>query len=81
MIFTTRVNSYIGTTIVVPDDFSDAISVGDGDLGRTGLLRHKINVGDAPPIRQQARRLPFHQRDMAQKMIAQHAGPRHNRAF
>ena len=50
-------------------DFSDAISVGDGDLGRTGLLRHKINVGDAPPIRQQARRLPFHQRDMVQKMI------------
>eukprot|EP00731_Ephydatia_muelleri_P003081 Em0001g3081a len=28
-----------------------------------------INTGDALPIHQQARRLPFHQRDMVQKMI------------
>ena len=50
-------------------EFADVISVGDGDLGRTRVLRHKINTGDALPIHQQARRLPFHQRDMVQKMI------------
>ena len=50
-------------------EFADVISVGDGDLGRTRVLRHKINTGDALPLHQQARRLPFHQRDMVQKMI------------
>ena len=50
-------------------EFPDVISVGDGKLGRTRVLRHKINTGDALPIHQQARRLPFHQRDMVQKMI------------
>ena len=38
--------------------FSDVISVGDGDLGRTNVLRHTINSGDTPPVRQQCRR-PF----------------------
>ena len=36
---------------------------------RTSLLRHTMNTGNAPPIHQQARRLPFHQRDVVQKMI------------
>ena len=27
-------------------EFADVISVGDGDLGRTRVLRHKINTGD-----------------------------------
>ena len=49
--------------------FSDVISVGDGDLGRTNVLRHTINSGDTPPVRQPARKLPFHQRDVVQKMI------------
>ena len=50
-------------------EFADVISVGDGDLGRTWVLRHKINTGDALPIHQQACRLPLNQRDMVQKMI------------
>ena len=33
---------------------SDVFSVGVGDLGRSNLLRHKINSGDCPPIEQQA---------------------------
>ena len=32
----------------------DVISVGDGDLGRTSVLRHKIDTGSALPIRQQS---------------------------
>ena len=50
-------------------EFADVIFLGDGDLGRTRVLHHKINTGDALPIHQQVRRLPFHQRDMVQKMI------------
>ena len=43
--------------------------MGDGDLGRTSVLRHKIDTGDAAPIHQPARRLPFHQRGLVQNMI------------
>ena len=50
-------------------EHSDLISVGDGDLGRTSVLRHKINTGDVTPIHQTARRLPFHQRELVQNMI------------
>ena len=50
-------------------EVEDVISMGDGDLVRTSLLRHTMNTGNAPPIHQQARRLPFHQRDVVQKMI------------
>ena len=47
----------------------DVISVGDGDLGRTSVLRHKIDTGSALPIRQQSRTLPFHQRGVVKDMI------------
>ena len=50
-------------------EHSDVISVGDGDLGRISMLRHKIDTGDAAPIHQTARRLPFHQRELVHKMI------------
>ena len=49
--------------------FADVISIGDGDLGHTNVLRHKIDTGDALPVHQPARRLPFNQRDMVQKML------------
>lgn len=41
----------------------------NGDLGRTKLVTHKINVGNAQPIRQAPRRLPLHQREVATKEI------------
>ncbi|UYV64922.1 K02A2.6-like [Cordylochernes scorpioides] len=37
----------------------DVFSSGDGNLGRTDLVRHRINTGDARPIRQPPRRLPM----------------------
>ena len=43
-------------------EHSDVISVGDGDLGRTSVLRHKIDTGNATPIHQTARRLPLSKR-------------------
>ena len=41
--------------------FQDVIALDDSDLGRTRLTSHQINTGDTQPVRQQARRLPFHQ--------------------
>ena len=43
-------------------ELSDVISVDGSDLGQTTLVQHEINTGDATPIRQPPRRLPFHQR-------------------
>ena len=39
------------------------MSVGDDDLGCTELVYHKIDTGDAQPVQQPARRLPFHQKE------------------
>ena len=44
------------------EQFEGVLSVNDGDLGHTELAYHKIDTGDAQPIRQPARRLPFHQK-------------------
>ena len=66
-------------TDIVPSDrrklkdlfhrFSQVISVGDGDLGQTKLLKHTIKTGDAKPIHQPTRRLPYHQRGVVQRMV------------
>ena len=40
----------------------DAIAVDDTDLGQVTQFYHTIDTGDARPIRQPPRRLPFHQR-------------------
>ena len=52
-------------------EFKDVFAVGDHDLGRTGLVKHKINVGDNAPIKQAPRRLPLHQRLEEEKQIEQ----------
>lgn len=46
------------------DTFSES-----GELGRTNLVYHEINTGNARPIRQPARRLPHHQRSEAQAQV------------
>lgn len=50
-------------------EFQDIFSRGPHDLGRTGVTKHKINTGDAPPVRQHPRRLPFAQREEAFKAV------------
>ena len=32
----------------------------DSNLGHTGVIKHTINMGSAPPIRQSPRRIPRH---------------------
>lgn len=39
------------------------------DLGRTKLIQHKINTGDARPTKQAPRRLPLSKRDEAEKEV------------
>ena len=50
-------------------EFSDIFSAGPHDLGCTDLIKHQINTGDAPPIRQPVRRLPLAKREEAEKAV------------
>ena len=50
-------------------DFSDVISTGAADLGRTNLTQHRIDTGDAKPIKQSVRRLPFQQRQHVRELL------------
>ena len=46
-------------------------SQGPGDLGHTDLVRHKVNTGNAAPIRQPPRRLPSLKTDEAHKAVTE----------
>ena len=50
-------------------EFSDIFSRGNEDLGRTSLVYHKVNTGEANPIKQAPRRLPFHQREETKNLL------------
>ena len=41
------------------------------DLGQTTLVQHETNTGDATPIHQPPRRLPFHQRHAARELVSE----------
>ena len=48
---------------------ASTFSNSDTDIGRTGIIRHKIDTGDAHPIKQPLRRMPFHMQGEADKQI------------
>ena len=50
---------------------ADVFSCGPGDLGHTDLVQHKINTGDAAPIRQPPRRLPSLIKEEAHKAVTE----------
>lgn len=50
-------------------EFQDVFSKGDFDIGKTNLVKHTINTGDAAPIRQRYRRLPKSQQEEADTQI------------
>ena len=50
-------------------EYTHIISTSDRDIGRTSVVRHSIDTGDASPVRQPARRLPFHQREKVRQLI------------
>ena len=52
-------------------EYSDIFSRHSGDIGRTHLVEHSINTGDASPIKQQPRRIPGSLRDQVEQQKAQ----------
>ena len=50
-------------------EYSDIFATPGGPLGRTDLIRHKIDTGDAMPVRLPPRRLPPAQREIANQEI------------
>ena len=50
-------------------DYADIFSQGPQDLGQTNLAKHRVDTGDATPLRQAPRRLPLLKREEAQKAI------------
>ena len=51
------------------EGYADVISQSDGDLGKTNLVKHRIDTQGANPIRQPVRRLPMQQRKEVQGML------------
>ena len=43
-------------------EYSDVFASSDVDLGRTGVVQHTINTGDAAPIMQRPHRIPYWER-------------------
>ena len=50
-------------------EFSDLFSQGQHDLGKTDAIQHRINTGDAAPLRQPPRRVPLAKRREAQQAV------------
>lgn len=51
--------------------YGDIFSKSENDLGRTGIIKHKISVGDSRPIKQAMRRVPVHLQDEVDRQINQ----------
>ena len=44
---------------ILLSDYVDILSLLESDLGRTTIARHGIDTGDATPVKQPARSMPF----------------------
>lgn len=49
--------------------YQATFSKSKADIGRTNIVKHKIDTGDKPPFKMQPRRLPFAKREAASKEI------------
>ncbi|GFX05700.1 retrovirus-related Pol polyprotein from transposon 412 [Trichonephila clavipes] len=50
-------------------EFQSQFSKTSDDFGRTRLMKHRIDTGENPPIKQHPRRLPFAKQEEVQKLI------------
>ena len=50
-------------------EFSDIFAAHPNDLGHTNIVSHRIDTGNAYPIRQQARRVPLAKREETQRLL------------
>lgn len=48
-------------------DNANVFSRNDKDIGRTGLVRHSINVGDSRPVKQVPRRVPINYKEEVER--------------
>ena len=55
--------------VALLQEFEDVIAKSDDDLGQTSLSFHTIDTEDNQPIRQHARRLPFHQHKEVSELV------------
>ena len=39
------------------------------DMGRTGMVKHRFDTGDSPPIKQAPRRVPLHQQEVVRQHV------------
>jgi hypothetical protein len=51
--------------------YADVMACSTSDLGRTDKLQHRINTGDAHPIRQSVCRVPLHRQEEVRKLLNQ----------
>ena len=51
------------------NEYANLFSQGKQDLGRTDLTQHRIDTGMVPPIKQAARRMPFHKKREVIKLV------------
>ena len=51
--------------------YSDVMASSTADLGRTDRLRHHIDTGDSPPVRQPVRRISPHRREEVKELFNQ----------
>ena len=51
------------------EEFEDIVAKDSSDLGRTDKVYHRIPTGDAAPIKQAPRRVPFHQREELERNL------------
>ena len=51
--------------------YADVMACSIADLGRTNRLRHRIDTGNAHPIRQPVRRIPPHRREEVRRLLDQ----------
>ena len=50
-------------------NYQHVFSLSDGDLGTTRMVQHRIETGNAPPIRQQPRRTSPWKRDEIERQV------------
>ena len=55
--------------IELVEEYQDVFSSGEGDLGRTNVVRHKIPTGDNTHTCQRNYRQPYHQRQEIQRQV------------
>ena len=52
-------------------EYADIFAEHPDDFGRTDKVKHSINTGDSPPVRQPVRRIPPYRRDEAKKLLSE----------